>query len=85
MYGEDKSLTVVVEDSRPCIGVKMVWDGLVDEEMWEGQEVDGVMEVVNTGLVGVGELSLAMNEYGMIRLKGGFLLAVTSTIYGNTR
>ena len=74
-YGVDDSLVVVVEERRPAIIASFRWEGLGHEgEMWEGQEIDGVLEIENTGLVGVGNVELAINEFGMIRLKGQSLL-----------
>ncbi|WVF67170.1 hypothetical protein IAT40_001916 [Kwoniella sp. CBS 6097] len=67
-YAEDTSLTVDVAPTRAILGVEVVD---VPETVYAGEEVEGSIRVVNRGKVGVHDLRMIWNHYGVIRPKAG--------------
>lgn len=67
-YAKDTSLTVEVGESRPKLVAE--WEG-IPEETYEGEEVEVVLKVTNTGKTAVKEVQIVSTEDGVLRLKEG--------------
>jgi hypothetical protein len=77
-YGEDQSLVVDVVTARAGIEVELE---VGEEELWEGEEVEGVLRIRNNGKFGVEAVHVLSNETGVIHIKSssgtsGFISAV---------
>jgi hypothetical protein len=65
-YAADTSLTVTVEPSRPSL--RASFQGL-PHELYEGEEVEGVIQLENVGKVAVDHVQFLANVRGVVRIK----------------
>ncbi|ORY24398.1 ER-golgi trafficking TRAPP I complex 85 kDa subunit-domain-containing protein [Naematelia encephala] len=64
-YATDTSLSIVVERSKPRLKVEL--DGL-PEAMYEGEVVEGVVKLMNSGKEAVEDVRITLSEHGMLQL-----------------
>nr|XP_019050343.1 hypothetical protein I302_00772 [Kwoniella bestiolae CBS 10118]OCF29273.1 hypothetical protein I302_00772 [Kwoniella bestiolae CBS 10118] len=65
-YAEDQSLTVSITPSKASLFVEL--EG-IPERLYEGEVVEGKLRLINRGKLGVGDVGMIWDEYGMIRRK----------------
>ena len=65
-YADDKSLTIVIEEAKPCLTAQLVD---VPKVLYAGEEVEAAIILKNTGKIAVEEVQLLLSETGMIRLR----------------
>jgi hypothetical protein len=65
-YGTDTTLTVEIKAARPSLAVELTG---VPDVLYEGEEVEGMLRMTNTGRVTVEDVWLMLSEAGVVRLR----------------